>query len=80
MRDADTVHSGFRFFMMMGVLLLFSTAAGCGLLGSGDGSEDDNFPDPPGRPNSSVQVMESQQASFAPALADAEGVPSSHLL
>lgn len=65
MRDPDTLHDAFRFFLTVAVFLLIGTISGCGLLGSGDESEDDSLPDPPGRPNSSVQLVESHPVSFA---------------
>ena len=60
MHDPHTPRGVLRLLLAGGLFLFVSTVAGCGLLGGGDESEDENFPDPPGRPNSSVQVIEAQ--------------------
>lgn len=65
MHIPDPMYSASRLVVMGGLLVLLSAVTGCGLLGSGDESEDNNFPEPPGRPSSSVQVMETPSVAVA---------------
>lgn len=62
--------------LWLAVLLLLSTTAGCGLLGSGDDGEDESFPEPPGRPSSSAHVEEPLPNGLGPAAPATQIVPS----
>jgi hypothetical protein len=47
---------------LVGLFVLVSTVAACGVLGGGEEGEDESFPEPPGRPSSSVEEMEERPA------------------
>lgn len=59
MQLISVIFSSSRVFVLGAVFMLGSLLMGCGLLGSGGDEEDQNFPDPPGRPNSaSVELLD----------------------
>lgn len=61
MNDLPIVRRYSRLLQILGLCLLFSAITACGLVGGGDGGDEDSFPDPPGRPSNSLQMDQNLQ-------------------